>query len=124
MPATVVGVKGTEFFMRVQEGQTFVSVFEGNIVAQNEAGELTLSSGQSAVAERGKAPVLRVVARPRDAVNGPCIILQSLMPGKLPLRWHSPGEKPCRRQSSFTCRVTCDKHLNACEACQLAIRIC
>ncbi len=68
-PATVVGVRGTEFFMRVQEGQTFVSVFEGNIVAQNEAGELTLSSGQSAVAERGKAPVLRVVARPRDAVQ-------------------------------------------------------
>jgi tetratricopeptide (TPR) repeat protein len=38
-------------------------------VAANEAGSLTLTSGQSAVAEAGKAPVLRVVARPRDAVQ-------------------------------------------------------
>ena len=42
------------------------------MVAANEAGSLTLTSGQSAVAEAGKAPVLRMVARPRDAVNGPC----------------------------------------------------
>jgi tetratricopeptide (TPR) repeat protein len=38
-------------------------------VAQNPAGSLTLTSGQSAVAETGKAPVARVVARPRDAVQ-------------------------------------------------------
>ena len=39
------------------------------MVAANQAGSLTLTSGQSAVAEAGKAPVLRVVARPRDAVQ-------------------------------------------------------
>ena len=39
------------------------------MLAANEAGSLTLTSGQSAVAEAGKAPVLRVVARPRDAVQ-------------------------------------------------------
>ena len=39
------------------------------MVAANEAGSLTLTGGQSAVAEAGKAPVLRVVARPRDAVQ-------------------------------------------------------
>ena len=38
-------------------------------MAANEAGSLTLTSGQSAVAEAGKAPVLRIVARPRDAVQ-------------------------------------------------------
>ena len=39
------------------------------MVAQNAAGSLTLTDGQSAIAEAGKAPVVRVVARPRDAVH-------------------------------------------------------
>jgi tetratricopeptide (TPR) repeat protein len=38
-------------------------------LAANETGSLTLTSGQSAVAGAGKTPVLRVVARPRDAVQ-------------------------------------------------------
>jgi tetratricopeptide (TPR) repeat protein len=44
-------------------------VFEGTVVAQNQAGSLSLTDGQSAVAAAGKAPVLTVVARPRDAVQ-------------------------------------------------------
>src|SRR5512139_4045427 len=63
------GVEGTEFFAKVDDNQTFLSVFEGKVLASNQAGGLTLASGQSAVAEAGKAPVLRVVARPRDAVR-------------------------------------------------------
>jgi tetratricopeptide (TPR) repeat protein len=63
------GVEGTEFFMRVEEDNTFLSIFEGKILAANEVGQLTLTSGQAAVAEKGKAPVLRAVVRPRDAVH-------------------------------------------------------
>jgi tetratricopeptide (TPR) repeat protein len=63
------GVEGTEFFIRVEEDQTFISIFEGKVLASNEAGKLMLTSGQAAVAEAGKAPVLRVVVRPRDAVH-------------------------------------------------------
>jgi tetratricopeptide (TPR) repeat protein len=63
------GVEGTEFFIRVEEDKTFISIFEGKVLASNEAGSLTLASGQAAVAEAGKAPVLRVVVRPRDAVH-------------------------------------------------------
>jgi tetratricopeptide (TPR) repeat protein len=66
---TVAGVRGTEFFIRVEAEQASLSIFEGTVVAANEAGSLTLTSGQSAVAEAGKAPVLRIVARPRDAVH-------------------------------------------------------
>ena len=36
-----------------------MTVFEGTVVAENSAGSLTFTSGQSAVAEAGKAPVLR-----------------------------------------------------------------
>jgi tetratricopeptide (TPR) repeat protein len=63
------GVEGTEFYVRVDHDQTFLSIFEGKVLAENEAGSLVLSSGQSAVAKKGKAPVLRVVVRPRDAVR-------------------------------------------------------
>ncbi|MEW6571855.1 MAG: FecR domain-containing protein [Nitrospirota bacterium] len=63
------GVEGTEFFIRVEENKAHISIFEGKVLASNEAGSLTITSGQSAVAEAGKAPVSVVVVRPRDAVQ-------------------------------------------------------
>ena len=68
-PYTIAGVRGTEFLIRVDDGGTFLSIFDGSVLAQNKAGSLELTSGQSAMVEAGKAPVLKVVARPRDAVN-------------------------------------------------------
>jgi Flp pilus assembly protein TadD len=68
-PFTIAGVRGTEFFVSVETDRTFLTTFEGTVVAENSAGSLTLTGGQSAVAEAGRAPVLRVVARPRDAVQ-------------------------------------------------------
>jgi tetratricopeptide (TPR) repeat protein len=63
------GVEGTEFFIEVDDTKTSISVFEGKVLAANAAGSVGLTSGQSAVAEAGKAPVLRVIANPRDAVR-------------------------------------------------------
>jgi tetratricopeptide (TPR) repeat protein len=68
-PYAIAGVRGTEFFVEVSENQTFLSIFEGEVLAQNKYGELTLTSGQSGVAEEGKPPVYRVVVHPRDAVQ-------------------------------------------------------
>jgi tetratricopeptide (TPR) repeat protein len=68
-PFTTAGIRGTEFFISVEDDKTFLSIFEGTVMAANPAGSLPLTSGQSAVAEAGKAPVLRLVARPRDAVQ-------------------------------------------------------
>jgi len=68
-PFTVAGVRGTEFYIGLETDRALLTVFEGTVLAQSQAGSLTLTSGQSAVAETGKAPVLRVVARPRDAVQ-------------------------------------------------------
>ncbi len=65
----IFGVRGTEFFIRTEERQAFMSVFEGTVLAESQAGSLTLTSDQSTVVEAGKAPVLTVVARPRDAVQ-------------------------------------------------------
>ena len=64
-PFTVAGVRGTEFYIGLEPDRALLTVFEGTVLAQNPAGSLTLTSGQSAVAQTGKAPVTRVVARPR-----------------------------------------------------------
>ena len=50
------GVEGTEGLVRVEADRTFISIFEGRVLAANQAGSLTLTSGQSAVAEQGKPP--------------------------------------------------------------------
>jgi len=62
-------VEGTEFVVRVERDQAFISLFEGKVAATNEAGSLTLTSGQSAIAKAGKAPALHIVVHPRDAVQ-------------------------------------------------------
>ena len=67
-PFLNAAVEGTEFYVRVAQVETFISIFEGRILASNRVGDLALTDGQSAVAEAGKAPALRIVARPRDAV--------------------------------------------------------
>lgn len=68
-PYVNASVEGTEFLVRVDKGQTFLSVFEGKVVASNNSGSLTLTGGQSAVAKEGRAPVLKVAVNPRDAVQ-------------------------------------------------------
>jgi tetratricopeptide (TPR) repeat protein len=68
-PFVNAAVEGTEFFVKVEREQTFLSVFEGRVAATNEAGSLTLASGQSSVAQAGQAPALRLVVHPRDAVQ-------------------------------------------------------
>ena len=34
------GVEGTEFFIKVEENRTLLSIFEGKVLASNEAGSL------------------------------------------------------------------------------------
>src|SRR5213592_516011 len=68
-PFTLAGVRGTEFLLSLDANATAITVFEGAVVAENSAGTLALADGQSAIAERGKAPTAAMVARPRDAVQ-------------------------------------------------------
>jgi len=68
-PYTVAGVRGTEFSVDVGSDAAVVRVFEGTVLASNDSGSAMLASGQSAVAERGKAPLVKIEARPRDAVR-------------------------------------------------------
>lgn len=91
-PFVNAGVEGTEFLLVVGTGQTFLSNFEGKVIAENNFGGILLAAGQSAVAEEGKPPVLRVVARPRDAVQWTLYYPPILPPGPAELFPGVPGE--------------------------------
>lgn len=62
-------VEGTEFYVQVDQEHTIFSVFRGSVRTVNQSGELLLTDGQTAVAQKGHAPQLRITARPRDAVT-------------------------------------------------------
>ena len=62
-------VEGTEFLVTVDENQTLITVFEGKVLAANAKGDLILTNGQSAIADAQTAPMPRLIAQPRDAVQ-------------------------------------------------------
>ncbi|MEJ2182613.1 MAG: tetratricopeptide repeat protein [Nitrospirota bacterium] len=63
------GVEGTEGLVRVENRSTFILILEGKVLASNDAGSATLTSGQAALTEEGKAPEPKVVVRPWDEVR-------------------------------------------------------
>ncbi|MGH8611116.1 MAG: FecR family protein [Gammaproteobacteria bacterium] len=68
-PFVAAGLEGTEFVLRVNEKETQLWVFEGRVRFANAQGSLTLSGGEAAAAQAGRAPQRRVVVRPREAVQ-------------------------------------------------------
>lgn len=62
-------IEGTEFVFRVAANSSELTVLEGRVVVSNKQGQVAVNAGKSAVAESGKAPVLRTVVRPRDAAQ-------------------------------------------------------
>ena len=68
-PFISAGVEGTEFLVRVESDRSLVSVFEGQVVAANDRGSLSVGGGQTVSATAGDKPRLVTVVRPRDAVQ-------------------------------------------------------
>jgi Tfp pilus assembly protein PilF len=62
-------VEGTEFYVNAAPKQTLISIFEGKVAAESQAGALVLTGGQAAVFRDEQAPELITVIRPRDAVQ-------------------------------------------------------
>ena len=79
-------VKGTEFVIRVDGDQTQLTLYEGQVLAENDRGSLNLVSGQSAVAKKDQVPALVTVVRPRDAVQWALYYtaIQDFVPGDFP----------------------------------------
>lgn len=62
-------VEGTEFCVRAEKDHTLLFVIKGKVRAANDEGSIVLGSGQYATAQAGKAPEMKVMVRPRDAVQ-------------------------------------------------------
>jgi len=68
-PTVTAAIRGTEFVVEVgEDGVTKITMLEGVVDASNPQGSLTVTAGEQAYVEPGKAPVKRIVVRPRDAV--------------------------------------------------------
>lgn len=60
-PSATAAIRGTEWAIAAEEGETTLQVFEGEIEFANEAGSLTVSGGQAATARSGQAPARTVL---------------------------------------------------------------
>ncbi len=56
-PSATAAIRGTEFAIEVSDYLTQLSVFEGSVEIGNEAGALTIGTGEAAQVQRGQAPV-------------------------------------------------------------------
>ncbi|NOT11596.1 MAG: TonB-dependent receptor [Methylococcaceae bacterium] len=62
--------EGTEFLILVSKHHAEISVFDGQVSAQNRSGKLTISKGFKGVAEANRAPHLQsLMVKPNDAVQ-------------------------------------------------------
>src|SRR6478735_4451372 len=59
-PSATAAIRGTEWAIAADEGETTLQVFDGAIEFANDAGSLTVSAGEAATARPGQAPT-RVV---------------------------------------------------------------
>ena len=62
-------VEGTEFLVKAEKDHTLISIYEGQVLASNKSGSIRLDKGQSAIVHKGKAPELKMIIHPRDAVQ-------------------------------------------------------
>lgn len=62
---------GTEFNIKVDKDKqsTSITVIEGQMNLTNDAGSTVVKSGQEAITQAGQAPVMRLLLRPRDAIQ-------------------------------------------------------
>jgi tetratricopeptide (TPR) repeat protein len=68
-PYVNAAVEGTEFEVRVTDDEAQVTLMAGQVLLENEQGEVLLAKGQVGTARAGMAPTARVTVSPRDAVE-------------------------------------------------------
>ena len=67
-PFVNAAAEGTEFLIRVDEQEAHILMYEGVVLASNEAGQLRLGPDDAALIRAGEKPIPEIVVRPRDAV--------------------------------------------------------
>ena len=68
-PFLNAGVEGTEFLIELDQDQARLVMYEGELSASNEQGNIVLAGSEEAVAARNQAPRKGTAVRPLDAVQ-------------------------------------------------------
>ena len=68
-PHVSAAVRGTEFVVEVQGGESKISVLDGSVRAENKYGAVLVGKGEEALVKPGKAPIKRILLSPHDAVQ-------------------------------------------------------
>jgi len=83
-PVVVVGVRGTDFTVKIADDKTTtISLLEGIAEAYNEFGSISMNAGEEAVARPGQAPQKRILLRPVDAVQWTITVPPLIEPHKI-----------------------------------------
>jgi tetratricopeptide (TPR) repeat protein len=64
-----IGIRGTEFVVTVDDQQTGLTVFEGEVEAENDLGPIALSGGESVRIVNGQTMRVETPVNPRDQVQ-------------------------------------------------------
>ena len=67
-PFVNAAAEGTEFLIRINGAEAHILMYEGVVLASNEAGQLRLGPDDAALIRAGEKPIPEIVVRPRDAV--------------------------------------------------------
>lgn len=69
-PSAVAAIRGTEWEMAVEDdGRSTLTVLAGEVDFYNDFGRVTVAASEQAVAEKGRAPVKRIIQNPRERVQ-------------------------------------------------------
>jgi cytochrome c-type biogenesis protein CcmH/NrfG len=89
-PSTSALVRGTEFVLQVDEdGTTKLTMLDGTVEMTNEFGSMTLTNGQTAVVEPGKAPTITAAIEAVNAIQWNLYYPAVLDLDELPLSRHA-----------------------------------
>lgn len=69
-PSALAAIRGTDWELVVdEEGTTTLTVLSGEVLLSNAQGSVNIGAGEQARAQKGVAPVKRVLANPRERVQ-------------------------------------------------------
>ncbi len=92
-PAVTAAIRGTEFDLSVaSDGETVLTMLEGQVDFRNEQGAVLVGPGEQARARIGQAPTKSVLLRPRDAVQWVLYYPGTISPADYPFLNQSPSE--------------------------------
>ncbi|MBF0100420.1 MAG: FecR domain-containing protein [Desulfobacterales bacterium] len=102
-PVITASIRGTEMAISVNDdGQSEVTVLEGNVLCANGFGESAIARGQSAIIKTGSAPQVVTLVKPENAVQWLLITPEITGPKDMDIAVASEKDAVASAQQSMT----------------------